>query len=137
MKRLRTQDNQHEFSSQLAPGIRVLGDTERLAQMLWNLLENAVQYTPGGGRVALRLQRSDGVAQIEIDDTGVGIGDEEQAHVFERFYRGELARSLRSDGTGLGLAIVKYIVEAHNGAVSMTSRPGHGTAVIVQLPAVD
>lgn len=134
MTRLRTQDDGHELVSDVPPGVRVLGDRERLEQMLWNLLENAARYTPNGGRIALRLQSEDSVARIEIADEGVGIPEEDQPHLFERFFRGELARAMQGEGSGLGLAIVQYVVEAHGGSVRITSKPGEGTVVVVDLP---
>jgi two-component system, OmpR family, sensor kinase len=133
--RVRSQDDRHELLAELTPDIRVIGDKERLGQMLWNLLENALHYTPAGGRIEISLQEVGRLARVEIRDTGVGISDEEMPHVFERFYRGQTARTIRSEGAGLGLAIVKYVAEAHGGEVRMTSRPDQGTAVVVDIPA--
>jgi two-component system OmpR family sensor kinase len=134
--RLRTQDVRHKLQAQVAPAVRVMGDRERLAQMLWNLLENAAQYTPAGGRIEFRLERVNGQARVEVEDTGVGIAEQDQSRVFERFYRGELARTLRTEGVGLGLSIVKYVAEAHGGAVEITSRLGQGSRFVVDLPTL-
>jgi signal transduction histidine kinase len=134
--RLRAQDDSHELSAAVAPDVRVMGDKERLAQMLWNLLDNALHYTPAGGRIELHLQRLDGLARVEVRDNGAGIVDEDLPHIFERFYRGEEARAVRSEGSGLGLAIVKYVAEAHGGSVSISSHAGEGTVAIADLPAV-
>ena len=123
-----------ELEEQIETGIVVVGDGERLDQMVGNLLDNAVQYTPGEGRVALGLHRSNGRAQLEVKDSGSGIKPDEIAHVFDRFYRGESARESRPAGTGLGLAIVRYVAEAHGGAVSVVSEPREGTKFVIDLP---
>ena len=123
-----------ELEEQIETGIVVVGDGERLDQMVGNLLDNAVQYTPGEGRVALGLHRSNGRAQLEVKDSGPGIKPDEIAHVFDRFYRGESARESRPAGTGLGLAIVRYVAEAHGGAVSVVSEPREGTKFVIDLP---
>lgn len=132
--RLRAQDRRHELVAEIAAGARVQGDGKRLGQMLWNLLENAAQYTPEGGHIALHLRLMDGLARLEVEDTGIGISREDLPHIFDRFYRAEHARAFHSEGNGLGLAIVKYIVEAHDGTVEVTSQPGHGTTLVVDLP---
>ena len=128
------QEDSHELREEIEPGIVVLGDGERLDQMVGNLLDNAVQYTPREGRVVFGLQRFNGRVQLEVRDTGQGIKADEIAHVFERFYRGESARASRPAGTGLGLAIVKYVAEAHGGTVSVVSEPTNGTTFVVELP---
>jgi two-component system, OmpR family, sensor kinase len=134
--RRRAQDHRHDFTSQVANNVHVLGDKERLTQMLSNLLDNASRYTPEGGQVGLRLRRLDGIARVEIEDTGVGISTEDLPHVFERFYRGEQARVTHTEGAGLGLAIVKYIAEAHGGVVTVSSEPGRGSTFSVDLPTL-
>jgi two-component system OmpR family sensor kinase len=131
---LRSQDAQHRTVAEVAPGVRVLGDRERLAQMLWNLLENAAQYTPDGGQIELHLRPVNGLARVEVQDTGIGIAEEDLTHVFDRFYRGQGARAIRADGAGLGLAIVKYVAEAHGGMVTLSSQPGRGTTFSVDIP---
>ena len=130
------QEGAHELTEEIESGVVVLGDGERLDQMVGNLLDNAVQYTPREGRVVLGLHRSNGRAQLEVKDTGPGIKADEIAHVFERFYRGESARANRPAGTGLGLAIVRYVAEAHGGTVSVVSEPRDGTKFVVELPIV-
>ncbi len=109
-------------------------NTNRLAQMLANLLDNAARYTPQGGRIHLRLSRVDGSARVEIRDTGIGISPEDLSHIFERFCRGEAARAAGAEGSGLGLAIVKYVAEAHGGAVTVRSELGQGSTFTVDLP---
>ncbi len=137
VERLRSQDDRHTLVVKTTSDIRVEGDRERLEQMLWNLLENATQYTPEGGKVEIRLLEVDGMARVEVEDTGIGIPPEEQAHVFDRFYRGDSARAARAEGAGLGLAIVKHVAESHGGSVSVLSEPGKGTTFAVEVPATN
>jgi two-component system, OmpR family, phosphate regulon sensor histidine kinase PhoR len=127
-------EDAHEMAQEIESGIVVLGDGERLGQMVSNLLDNAVQYTPPEGHVSLSLHRSNGRAQLRVKDTGTGIQPSELAHIFDRFYRGESARELRPAGTGLGLAIVKYVAEAHGGVVSVANNGGQGTTFSIDLP---
>lgn len=112
----------------------VLGDPDRLLQGLRNLLSNGVKYSPDGGPIELGA-RCDGMAvAIWVRDRGVGIPPEQQARVFERFYRLDRGDSRRTSGAGLGLALVKEIVEAHGGGVSVESRAGEGTTFHLRLP---
>ena len=134
--RLKARDSQHELRAAIDDGVRLRGDKERLSQMLSNLLDNAAWYTPAGGRIELRLSYAAHVARTEIRDTGQGIPADELSHIFERFYRGDLARATRGDGVGLGLSIVKYIAEAHGGSVTVSSEPGVGSTFIIELPTV-
>ncbi len=112
----------------------VSGDPVRLQQVIVNLLDNAIKYTPTGGQVWLEVsaQRNRGV--IEVRDNGIGIPPECLPFVFDRFYRADKARTRESGGTGLGLSIVKAICTAHDGAVTIQSREGAGTEVRVELP---
>jgi signal transduction histidine kinase len=109
-------------------------DPDRLQQVLLILLDNAVQYTPSGGRIAVAVGAHDGYATVEVVDDGPGIAPEHLARVFERFYRADAARTRGEGGTGLGLAIAKSLVEAHRGELSLTSQPGAGTRALVTLP---
>jgi len=127
-------DGAHVIGRQLEPGLTVVGDKERLTQMLWNLLENASAYTPQGGDILLKLQHQNGSACLQVEDHGIGIPQQSLHHVFERFYRTDEARNLRSDGNGLGLTIVKYIAEAHKGSVQASSQEGMGSVFTVTLP---
>ncbi len=117
-----------------------VGDPEAIAQILDNLVDNAVKYTPAGGRVEVRTLVADeggapgAAGVIEVIDNGVGIEPVEQARVFERFYRVDKARARDVPGTGLGLSIVKHLVEAHGGTVTLESWPGRGSTFRVRLP---
>ena len=112
----------------------VTGDPTALRQVIDNLLDNAIKYTPSGGRVTARLRRDGATAGLEVADTGIGIEPRHQDRIFERFYRVDTARSREMGGTGLGLAIVKHIALAHGGRVAVESAPGVGSTFRVALP---
>lgn len=111
-------------------------DSGRMQQVLHNLLENAMRYTPPGGSVRVRLSTTPGEVQIEVSDTGVGIPAADLPFVFERFFRSDRARRAYKGGSGLGLSIVRWIVEAHKGKVELESEVDRGTTVTVRLPLV-
>ena len=113
---------------------RILADPLRLEQVLNNLLENAVKYTDAGGRICLRAAPAGDNVELRVEDTGSGIPPADVAHIFERFYRADKARSREQGGTGLGLSIVKHIVHLHGGTVMAESKYGEGTAIILRLP---
>ncbi|MCB8918233.1 MAG: HAMP domain-containing protein [Pseudomonadales bacterium] len=108
-------------------------DPERLAQVLSNLVSNALRYTPAGGHITLSASANQADVQLHIQDTGRGIAPEELPHIFRRFYRGEKARP-QSGESGLGLAIARSIVEAHGGTISAASQLGQGTTITINLP---
>ena len=112
----------------------VRGDPDRLKQVVIDLLDNAIKYTPDSGRIAIRVFAAGDKAVLEIADTGIGIPADALPHVFERFYRTEGVRSRQLPGAGLGLAIVRSIVQAHGGAVDIASIEAKGTTVRVELP---
>ena len=114
--------------------VEVIGDKDRLRQVLDNLLANVRAHTPPGTSATVRVDQVGGQARIEVRDTGPGMPDEDARRVFERFYRADAARSRTRGGSGLGLSIVDAIVAAHGGTVSATSAPGQGLVVIVMLP---
>jgi two-component system OmpR family sensor kinase len=109
------------------------GDQELLRRLVLNLLDNAIRYTPEGGKITVKLEAGERNLRIQVADTGIGIPPEAATHVFERFYRGDQARSRQNGGFGLGLSIVKWIAESHNGAVELTSGPGSGSTFTVLL----
>ena len=114
-------------------GLRVSGDLRRLRQVLANLLDNAVKYTPRGGHVAVQARTVPGAAAIEVKDDGIGIPEHEQPRIFDRLYRGDQSRTER--GLGLGLSLARAIVRAHQGEITVLSSPGRGSTFTVTLPA--
>ncbi len=115
----------------------VPADRRRIAQVLGNLLTNALNHTPAGGCVTLSAAAVVGMVEVAVTDTGTGIAPEDLPNLFERFWRGEKSRSRASGGTGLGLAIVKQLVELHGGQVRVTSTPGQGACFRFTLPKSD
>lgn len=119
--------------------VRVMGDRERIREAISNILSNAVQYNRPGGMIRIRLGEEPGLALIRVEDTGVGIPECQQPHLFDRFFRGDESRSSQwsrsgiARGSGLGLAITRWIVEAHGGNIQLTSREGEGTVVTLRL----
>jgi two-component system phosphate regulon sensor histidine kinase PhoR len=118
-----------DVSETLAP---VMVDAARIEQVLINLIQNAVKFTPAGGSIAIRATEQAGMLIIEVVDTGAGIHEDEVPRLFERFYKSDRAR--RSAGTGLGLAIAKHIVLAHNGQIGVRSTLGRGSTFTIELP---
>jgi signal transduction histidine kinase len=113
----------------------VLGDRNRLTQVLDNLVSNAVKFTDDGGAVTVSVAAEEGDVRLVVADTGVGIPVEEQGQVFSRFFRASTATRLAIPGTGLGLSISRALVEQHGGTITLTSAEGEGTQVIVTLPS--
>jgi anti-sigma regulatory factor (Ser/Thr protein kinase) len=114
--------------------VRVEGDRARLKQVIVNLVDNAIKYTPAGGLVGVKVMASNGRAVIEVNDSGVGIPPEALPHIFERYYRVDKARSRQMGGAGLGLSIIKAIVTAHGGQVKVESVEGKGSQFLVEPP---
>jgi signal transduction histidine kinase len=115
---------------------RAFIDSDRMQQVLHNLLENAIRYTEPGGKVRVRLTSSLSEVRIEVSDTGIGIPEANLPYVFERFFRSARARRAHPGGSGLGLSIVRWIMEAHKGKVEVVSSVGEGTTFTVTLPLV-
>jgi len=122
------------LDERLSPA-RAYGDRGRIAQIVDNLLSNALRYTDAGGAVTVELSQRDGDALLEVADTGIGIKGEDLPYIFERFWRGEPSRARRTGGAGIGLAIVRELVRAHDGRIDVESKPGHGSRFSVTLPA--
>jgi two-component system phosphate regulon sensor histidine kinase PhoR len=114
--------------------IIINGDKQGLDQLIDNLIDNAVKYTPADGTISVSLHKDLTTAKLIVKDTGIGISHQHQQRIFERFYRVDKARSRELGGTGLGLSIVKNITEQHGGSVSLQSPPGHGSSFTVLLP---
>jgi signal transduction histidine kinase len=123
-----------ELAPELNGGIPVVGEASRLAQLLDNLVSNAVKFTPDGGRVSVRVARRPDRAVLEVVDSGMGIPADEVNRLFERFFRSSTVSERQIEGTGLGLYITKAIVEAHRGRITVESEEGAGTTFRVELP---
>jgi len=115
----------------------VMGSEPDLALLVHNLVDNAIRYTPDGGDVRVAIRSLDGVEELTVEDTGIGIPGPDLERIFERFYRVDPARSRQTGGTGLGLSIVRHVAQAHAGTVTVSSVLGSGSSFIVRLPAGD
>jgi heavy metal sensor kinase len=128
------EDKNIKITCAAANDVWIEGDRARMKQVVVNLLDNAIKYTPQGGAVGLNVRTRDGKAVLEVTDNGMGIPAEALPRVFERFYRVDEARSRELGGAGLGLSIVKSICAAHHGHVEASSTPGQGSIFHVELP---
>jgi len=128
--------NRISLFANIQPNLSLLADKERLHQLVVILLDNAFKYTPAGGRIHISCSQSDKDVIITVQDTGFGISSKNVSRIFDRFFRGDQARSREGGGTGLGLAIAKWIVEKHRGQIEVKSKIGKGTKFTVYIPAI-
>jgi signal transduction histidine kinase len=120
---------------QVDPQINMIRvDERRLKQLLYNLLANALKFTPEGGEIRITAERRGGSIVLMVSDTGIGIDLDHQQRIFDSFYQVDSTLSKASQGTGLGLAVVRQIAELHGGTVTVESQPGHGSTFIVTIP---
>lgn len=119
---------------QVSEPLYVVGDESQLVRLISNLVTNALQYTPDGGKVTVLLAKEEQDALIQVQDTGIGIAIADQKHIFDRFYRVSRDRSRHTGGAGLGLSIAKEIVKAHQGIIQLQSEPGKGSIFSIRLP---
>lgn len=122
------------LEAEIQPFVRIIGDRTRLRQVLINLIDNAIKYTPASGKIRVELRLEQSHAIVTIADTGIGIPAEDISRIFDRFYRVDKARSRSVGGSGLGLAIVRWIIDAHHGNIRLESIEGRGTTVWIHLP---
>jgi signal transduction histidine kinase len=116
--------------------VTICADQDLLSQVWNNLLYNSIKFTPQGGRICVDLYQQDGTIAFGIADTGIGISEEDQAHIFERFYKADRSRTRsNSGGSGLGLSIAQKIIDMHHGSIAVASQLGQGTTFTVSLPA--
>lgn len=136
VKRLSPLARERGIALGLSAGIEIglTGDRTKLDQVFYNLIDNAIKYTPRGGKVDVELLRQGKNALVKVKDNGIGIPEEDIKHIFDRFYRVDKARSRETGGTGLGLSIVKQTILLHGGNISVHSKVDEGTAFTVQLP---
>lgn len=130
------QQKQIALSSEVQSNVWVMGDEQRLAQVLSNLLTNSLKHTESGGNVLVSGRKAGAFVEVQVIDNGSGISPQDLPFVFERFYRGDRSRNRGRGGAGLGLTIVQGIVEAHQGEVLINSTVGKGTTATVRLPAI-
>ncbi|HWL13706.1 MAG TPA: ATP-binding protein [Ureibacillus sp.] len=114
--------------------VAIIGDADRLSQLVFILLDNAIKYMPAGGEVKISLSQAGSDLCIAVQDTGIGIKGEDLNRIFERFYRADKSRSRQMGGHGLGLSIAKWIVDTHKGTIEVSSEPGSGSTFLVKLP---
>ncbi len=127
-------ENGVELDCSAKESLEVSGDALKLQQVIYNIIDNAIKYTPRGGEVHCTLAKSGKKAVIRVSDTGVGIPEEDLPHIFDRFYRVDKARSRETGGTGLGLSIVKQFILLHGGTIDARSAPGKGSTFTIELP---
>jgi signal transduction histidine kinase len=126
-----SEEKQIMLTANIPPGLQVVADRNRLRQVLVNLLDNAIKYTPSGGHVEISAQTCGGEVVITVKDTGAGIPADEIPRIWERLYRGDKSRSQR--GLGLGLSLVRAIVNAHGGRIELQSDVGKGSSFTIHL----
>ena len=134
--RLEAQRHGHTITTELEPGLpQIMGDRERLTQVMMNVVSNSIKYTPDGGAIRVSAGRmKDKKVWLEVSDNGIGIPKADQHRIFERFYRVDKARSRESGGTGLGLSIAKEIIDQHQGSIFIVDKPQPGLTIRVELP---
>ena len=132
---LAAEQKQISLQRDIPPNIRLKADEDRLVQLVLNLLENAVKYTPAGGSITVKLGESNGEVNFSVADTGIGIAPQHLPHIFDRFYRADKARSRQQGGVGLGLAIAQQITQLHGGNIAVVSQLGVGSEFTVTLPS--
>jgi heavy metal sensor kinase len=124
------------LTAEVVDQVAVNGDHEWLERMLLNLLDNAFKFTGRGGHILVRLTDQQGLACLEVRDTGVGMAADVVPHVLERFYRADPARSPSAQGVGLGLSLVKWIIDRHHGSIEIQSQPGRGTTFTIKIKKI-
>ena len=126
--------NRQTITEEVQEEMFLYGDRSKLSQILYNLMDNAIKYTPEDGQISVSLREEDGNVVWRVRDNGIGIPEEDQEHIFERFYRVDKARGRETGGTGLGLSIVKQMVRMHDGTITVRSTPGKGSEFVVTFP---
>ncbi len=124
-----------EIRQQIERGLKVFGDRDRIQQVVWNLMSNAIKFTPSGGVVSVRVGHRQGSIEIAVEDTGIGIAPEHLPYLFQRFWQAQTGASREYSGLGIGLALARHLVELHGGTIAVASAgPGRGAVFTVTLP---
>ena len=134
--RLNSENRKISLAFEGVEGVKVNGDRAQIMMAIHNLIENAINYSPNGTRVAITLKIVDAIAEVAVSDQGIGIPEKDLERIFERFYRVDPARSRLTGGTGLGLSIVKHIAKNHGGDVSLWSVEGAGSTFTIRFPLI-
>lgn len=137
LTRVPAEDKRIQVHAKIADGLIVWGDERLLLMCFQNLIANAITYSPVGSHIGIGARRLDDVIEVSVADRGIGISEEDQKRIFERFYRVDTARSRNTGGTGLGLSIVRHVIENHGGEIRVWSRLGAGSTFTVRLQAAD
>lgn len=132
---LRAEEKGVRLTVEAGAPARIRGDAPALRRAIGNILENALAYTPRGGAIVMRVQRAAAHVSLFVDDTGIGMAEEDLPHITEPFFRGDKARSANGGGAGLGLTIVKTIMDEHGGTLRAASTAGRGTTISLRFPA--
>ncbi len=127
-------DEAHVYESSIAPALTIYGDAQLIKQALRIFVDNAIKYTPAGERIRIAAKLDGGNVALSVSDNGIGIPEEDLAHVFDRFFRSDQSRARKTGGTGLGLSIAKWIIDRHGGYVELLSRKEIGTRISLVLP---
>ncbi len=133
---LRARERGVRLATEAPAQVMIPGDASAVERAVYNVLENAITYTPGGGCVTVRVRREGGDAVLEVADTGIGIPPDDLPHITEPFFRGDKARGGNEGGAGLGLTIVKATMDDHRGSIRAESGPGVGTTISLRFPAL-
>ena len=128
------EQNHQTLSEEIQEDLFLYGDRSKLSQILYNLTDNAIKYTPENGEIHVSLKQENGYVIWRVKDNGIGIPADDQEHIFERFYRVDKARGRETGGTGLGLSIVRQMVKMHDGTISVHSEPGQGSEFVAMFP---
>jgi two-component system phosphate regulon sensor histidine kinase PhoR len=129
------QEKHLQFTCERCDDVVICGDRTRILQLVSNLLDNAIKFTPEGGQVTTMLFKNDSGVELQVSDTGIGIPPNKMPHIFNRFYQVDASRSGLARGTGLGLQICKRIADAHGGMISVQPNEGGGVIFTVMLPS--
>lgn len=134
--RMLTEEKNITCDANVREHVTIYGDKERIAQLLFILLDNAIKYNVENGKITITVRDDKSKVEIEVSDTGIGIPPEHQPFIFERFYRVDQSRSRNQQGNGIGLSIAKWIVDAHHGTITVESKVGEGSRFVITLPQI-